>query len=152
SYLSAVADAAAGSVYAETLTDELAAKAWALFRETEAKGGLAAAIESGFVQGELQLKGQERARAVGHRRDKITGVSVFPNLSESPPLSERPAARSAAAGQPFAGSLPVLPAPAQGERFAALVAAARGGIPLSGLRAASRRVASVVAPPLDIST
>src|SRR5262249_42786248 len=77
SYLLAVADAAAGSSYAETLTDELAAKAWALFREVEAKGGLAAAIESGFIQGALQLKAQERARAVAHRQDKITGVSVF---------------------------------------------------------------------------
>lgn len=151
SFLSAVADAAAGSAYAETLTDELAAKAWALFREVEAKGGLAAAIESGFIQGELQLKAQERARAVAHRQDKITGVSVFPNLSDSPAVSKRTAARSSGARHPFQGLLPALPAPGKGERFGALVAAARGGTPLSGLRAASRRVSSIVAPPLDIS-
>jgi methylmalonyl-CoA mutase len=150
SYLSAVADAAAGSAYAETLTDRLAAEAWTLFREVEAKGGLAAAIESGFIQGELQLKAQERAHAVAHRRDKITGVSVFPNLSDSPPLSERPVSRNTEARPSFRGVLPTLPPPAQGGRFAALLAAARGGTPLSGLRAASRRVANIVAPPLDI--
>jgi methylmalonyl-CoA mutase len=151
SYLSAVADAAAGSAYAEALTDELARKAWALFREAEAKGGLAAGIESGFVQAGLQLKAQERARAVAHRQDKITGVSVFPNLSGSPAPSARTAARTTGAGHPFAGRLPALPAAAKGERFSALVAAARGGTSLSGLRAASRRVASIVAPPLDVS-
>jgi methylmalonyl-CoA mutase len=151
SSLSSVADAAAGSAYVETLTDRLAAEAWALFRETEAGGGLAAAIESGFVQGKLQLVAQERARAVASRKDKMTGVSVFPNLSESPARPARAAPRSAGAGHPFAGVLPALPAAAKGERFGALVAAARGGMLLSGLRAASRRVASIVAPPLDIS-
>jgi methylmalonyl-CoA mutase len=152
SYLSPVADAAAGSAYAETLTDQLAADAWALFREVEAKGGLAAAIESGFIQGGLQLKAQERARSIALRQDRITGVSVFQNLSDSPPLSGWKAARSAEAGHPFAGLLPALPAPAKGERFGVLVAAARAGTSLSGLRAASRRVASFMASPLDILT
>jgi methylmalonyl-CoA mutase len=151
SALSAVADAAAGSAYVEALTDRLAAEAWALFRETEAEGGIAAAIESGFIQGKLQLAAQERARRVAYRTDKLTGVSVFPNLSESPARSARTAARSTGAVHPFAGHLPALPAAAKGERFGALVAAARSGTPLSGLRAASRRVASIVAPPLDIS-
>jgi methylmalonyl-CoA mutase len=151
SYLAAVADAAAGSAYVESLTEKLAVNAWALFREVEARGGLAAAIENGFIQGELQLKAQERARSIAHRQDKITGVSVFPNLSESPAASGRTDSRSAGARHPFAGLLPALPASAKGERFDALVAAARGGTPLSGLRAASRRVTSIVAPPLNIS-
>ena len=67
SYLSAVADAAAGSAYLETLTDELAAAAWELFREVEAKGGLAAAIESGSIQAELHRKAGQRERAVACR-------------------------------------------------------------------------------------
>jgi methylmalonyl-CoA mutase len=151
SYLAAVADAAAGSAYVETLTDKLAANAWALFREVEAKGGLAAAIESGFIQAGLQLKAQERARTVAHRQDKITGVSVFPNLADKPPFLGRTASGKAGASHPFAGALPALPAPGEGERFCALVAAAREGTSLSALHAASRRVASIVAPPLDIS-
>ncbi|MGO9170863.1 MAG: methylmalonyl-CoA mutase family protein [Rhodomicrobium sp.] len=148
SYLSAVADAAAGSAYIETLTDEIAAAAWALFREVEAKGGLAAALESGFVQDELHRKAGERERAVAHRKDKITGVSVFPNLAEAAPPSNPAAKPAGDTHHPFAGILPVLPAPAKGERFAALLAAAREGTALPQLRIASRRVASVVARPL----
>ncbi|MGO9986684.1 MAG: methylmalonyl-CoA mutase family protein [Rhodomicrobium sp.] len=151
SYLSAVADAAAGSAYIETLTEEIAAAAWALFRDVEAKGGLAAALESGFIQDELRRKASERERAVAHRKDKITGVSVFPNLSEAAPPSKPAAKPGGEAQHPFAGILPVLPAPAKGERFAALLAAARAGTALPALRIASRRVASTVAPPLAAS-
>ncbi len=152
SYVSAVADAAAGSAYVEALTSELAAAAWALFREVEAKGGLCAALESGFVQDALHLKAQERERAVANRKDKITGVSVFPNLAETFPFAERISVSAASAQHPFAGRLPPLPAPGRGERFAALVvAAARSGLTLPVLRLASRRVASVVAAPLNAS-
>lgn len=148
SYLSAVADAAAGSAYIEALTDGLAAAAWALFREVEAKGGLAAAIESGFVFDELHRKAGERERAIAYRQNKITGVSVFPNLAESPSLAEGGANPQSEALHPFAGKLPELPAPGKGERFAALVEAARAGLTLPGLRTASRRVTAVAAPAL----
>ena len=149
SHLSVVADAAAGSAYVETLTNELAASAWSLFREVEAKGGLAAAIESGFVQNELQRTANERDRAVAFRRDRVTGVSVFPNLAERDPapIPEKPAPELK---HPFAGSLPVVPAPGKGERFAALIEAARAGSTLGALRLASRRVATAIAPALDI--
>jgi methylmalonyl-CoA mutase len=151
SYLSAVADAAAGSAYVETLTNELASAAWALFREVEAKGGLAAAIECGFIEEELHRKAGGRQRALAFRQDKITGVSVFPNLAERLEAPARPVKQDDEAGQPFAAKLPALPPAAKGERFAALIAAARGGASLRELRLASRRVASKVAPPLDVS-
>jgi methylmalonyl-CoA mutase len=149
SHLSVVADAAAGSAYVETLTGDLAAGAWALFREVETKGGLAAAIESGFVQDALHATANGRARAVASRRDKITGVSVFPNLAERDASSghaEKPARDTR---HPFAGNLPELPAAGKGERFAALVAAAGAGRGLHELRLASRRVANTIATPLD---
>lgn len=148
SYLSAVADAAAGSAYLETLTDGLASSAWALFREVEAKGGLAGAIECGFVQDELRRKGAQRERAIAVRAAKITGVSVFPNPSESMPFPEEIAISDAEGTHPFAGKLPALPMAGKGERFAALVGAARAGATLRELRTASRRVASIVMPPL----
>ncbi|MBI4725180.1 MAG: hypothetical protein HY765_09435, partial [Rhodomicrobium sp.] len=150
-YLSAVADAAAGSAYVETLTNGLASAAWALFRDVEAKGGLAAAIESGFVQDELTRKANERERAVACGQDKITGVSVFPDLSECATFPKRSAKSKAEGRYLFTGKLPALPAPGKGERFAALMAAARGGAPLHDLRLASRRIGSIVAPPLDAS-
>ncbi len=148
SFLSAVADAAAGSAYVEALTDDLAAAAWELFREVEAAGGLAAALEIGFVQDSLRQKAAERERAVACRQDKITGVSVFPNLAENLAFSEKAVKADGEDHHPFAGKLPELPAPAKGERFAALVAAAQAGFSLRELRLASRRVKSIVAPPL----
>ncbi len=151
SYLSAVADAAAGSAYLETLTNELAQSAWALFREVEAKGGLAAAIESGFIGDELHRKARERERAVACRADKITGVSVFPNPSEKAPFPDEAVNPDAGGRHPFAGKLPALPAAGKGERFAASIAAARAGASLRELRMASRRVASIVAPPVFAS-
>ncbi|HET7154404.1 MAG TPA: methylmalonyl-CoA mutase subunit beta, partial [Hyphomicrobiaceae bacterium] len=48
-----VIDPAHGSWYVEALTDQLAGKAWELFQEIEAKGGMARALESGFIQGEI---------------------------------------------------------------------------------------------------
>jgi methylmalonyl-CoA mutase len=152
SYLSAVADAAAGSAYLEALTNKLASLAWALFSEVETGGGLAAAIESGFVQDQLRHKAAARERAIAARADKITGVSVFPNPAESVPFPEEIASPDSEGTHPFAGRLPALPAAGKGERFAALIAAARAGTSLRELRTASRRVASIVIPPLAAST
>ncbi len=151
SYLSAVADAAAGSAYVEALTDDLAAAAWKLFREVEGMGGLAAALESGFVQNGLRRKAGERERALACRQDKITGVSVFPNLAENAAFAGQAGEADREGHHPFAGKLPELPAPARGERFAALVAAARAGYSLRELRLASRRVASFAAEPVPAS-
>ena len=72
-----VIDPAAGAWFIEKLSDELAGKAWALFQEIEAKGGMAAALESGFVQGEIGRVAEARAKdiAVGPRAaDRGVGV------------------------------------------------------------------------------
>ena len=63
-----VIDPAAGAWYVEKLTDELAGKAWALFQEIEAKGGMAAALESGFVQGEIARVADARAKDIAGGR------------------------------------------------------------------------------------
>ncbi len=146
-WLPAVADPAAGSSYVEALTGQLAAAAWALFQDVEAQGGLAAALENGFVAETLRRPAGMQERAIARRQEKITGVSVFPNLAEAAPAYERPAAR-AGIGVPGVSSL-TLPPPGRGERFAALVAAASSGASLSELRAASRVVKDLVAAPLD---
>jgi methylmalonyl-CoA mutase len=145
-WLPAVADPAAGSAYVEALTGQLAASAWALFREVEAQGGLAAAIENGFAAEKLRRPALMQERAIARRREKITGVSVFPNLSEAAPASEPAATRAASAA---AASAQALPPPGKGERFAALVVEASSGVSLSALRAASRVVMDLVAAPLD---
>jgi methylmalonyl-CoA mutase len=82
SHLAKVADPAAGSGSVEDLTDKLCRAAWALFREIEAAGGIAAALTSGFIQQKVADVRAKRAAALARRKDALTGVSIFPNLHE----------------------------------------------------------------------
>jgi methylmalonyl-CoA mutase len=146
-WLPAVADPAAGSSYVEALTEGLSAAAWGLFREVEAEGGLAAALENGFVAGKLRRPLEAQARAIARRQEKITGVSVFPNLTEAAPAFEPVAVR--ADGGALAAPKLTLPAAGKGERFAALLAAASSGTTLADLRAASGAVNDPAFAPLE---
>jgi methylmalonyl-CoA mutase len=77
-----VTDPAHGSWYVEALTDDLAKAAWALFQEIEAEGGMAAALESGFIQERIARVAEKRAGDIAHGRIELTGVSAFPRLGD----------------------------------------------------------------------
>jgi methylmalonyl-CoA mutase len=77
-----VAEAAAGAGVVEAATAELAAAAWKLFQSIEARGGMLAALRSGFVPGMIAEAAAARRRAVAERRHGLTGVSQFPKLDE----------------------------------------------------------------------
>ncbi|HEX6000803.1 MAG TPA: methylmalonyl-CoA mutase family protein [Hyphomicrobiaceae bacterium] len=77
-----VIDPAHGSWYVETLTDDLAKAAWAIFQQIEAKGGMARALETGFIQGEIARVAEARAGNIAHGRIELTGVSAFPRLGD----------------------------------------------------------------------
>jgi methylmalonyl-CoA mutase len=81
-----VIDPAHGSWYVEALTDDLARAAWALFQEIEAQGGtaggMAAALESGFIQDKVAEVAEARAGDIAHGRVELTGVSAFPRLGD----------------------------------------------------------------------
>jgi methylmalonyl-CoA mutase len=80
--LGRVTDPAGGAWYVETMTEELARKAWALFREIEGEGGMAEALKSGFVQDEIARTAEVRAKAIATGRFELTGVSAFPILGD----------------------------------------------------------------------
>ena len=82
-HLDKVADPAAGSGAVENLTDELCRAAWALFQEIEAADGIAVALETGLIQRKVSAVRAERAAAAARRKDALTGVSIFPNLTEA---------------------------------------------------------------------
>jgi methylmalonyl-CoA mutase len=82
SSLGCVADPVGGSWYVESLTDELARKAWSLFQEIEKAGGLVAALSSGAFQKAVAASAAVRAEAIAKGRMELTGVSVFPLLGE----------------------------------------------------------------------
>jgi methylmalonyl-CoA mutase len=82
--LGRVVDPAGGSWYVESLTRQLATKAWTLFQEVEQRGGMAAAIRSGYPQECVDRVAAERITAVETRRDGIIGTNLHPNLKEKP--------------------------------------------------------------------
>ena len=89
SNLGRVADPAGGSWYVESLTDQLAAKAWARFQQLEAAGGMAQALADGLVAQWVDETTAARAVRLANRRQPITGVSMFPAVNETP-LDVRP--------------------------------------------------------------
>jgi methylmalonyl-CoA mutase len=80
--LDKVIDPAAGSYYLEKLTDEIAEAAWKLFQQVEEKGGLLAALKSGFVQQEIAGTRSAREKKIHGRVDTFLGTNSFPNLKE----------------------------------------------------------------------
>ncbi|MBD8893966.1 methylmalonyl-CoA mutase family protein [Roseibium litorale] len=77
-----VADPAAGSGAVEARTDAMVAAAWDLFQEIESEGGIVESLVQGKVQARLLESCKARKARVATRRQEITGVSAFPNLSE----------------------------------------------------------------------
>ena len=78
SHLGRVADPAGGACFFEQLTDDLARAGWARFQAIEAQGGLAAALMSGALSGDVA---EAREALIGAARDgsaPILGVSLIP--------------------------------------------------------------------------
>jgi len=80
--LARVTDPAGGSWAVESLTDELARRAWEIFQSIEAKGGMAETLTSGFVQDEIAKAAEARARLAATGRLEMTGTSAFPMLGD----------------------------------------------------------------------
>ena len=86
-----VIDAAGGAWALESLTSELAEKAWRLFREVESEGGLCRLLETGRPQAHAAEAAEGRRRAVASRREILVGVNQYPNLGEPAPIQQLPA-------------------------------------------------------------
>ncbi|SMO33374.1 methylmalonyl-CoA mutase family protein [Fodinibius sediminis] len=82
-YLDKVADPAAGSYYIECLTDEIGRKAWDIFREVEAEGGLMQAIENGTVQSAIEDSKTKRNQAIARRRRTFVGTNRYTSPEET---------------------------------------------------------------------
>jgi methylmalonyl-CoA mutase len=107
SNLGRVADPAAGSGALEAMTHELCTAAWSIFQEIESVGGVWAALESETIQNDVAIVRAERQKAVGRRKDILTGTNEYPNLHETAPAI-----------------VDVPPAPRPGEDNASIVVAA----------------------------
>ncbi len=84
SHVDHVADPAGGSWYVESLTGELARRAWDLFQKIEQQGGMAASLQSGFPQRSVAATAQRRAEALSVRKDIMVGLTTYANPQETP--------------------------------------------------------------------
>ncbi|MFZ0432160.1 MAG: methylmalonyl-CoA mutase family protein, partial [Candidatus Acidiferrales bacterium] len=78
------ADPVAGSYVIEKLTDEIEAGAHEYISRIDASGGMLRAIETGFVQQEIQKAAYEYQQAVDSRRQVVVGVNRFQTEEERP--------------------------------------------------------------------
>jgi methylmalonyl-CoA mutase len=102
SSLARVVDAAGGSWFVESLTDQLAEKAWDVFTAIERAGGALAALGAGTIEELIAPVRARRADDVAHRRAPITGVTEFALIDEAPVVR----APWPEAAEPTAGLLP----------------------------------------------
>jgi len=70
-------DPLAGSYYVESLTDELEAEARDILEEVDARGGMADAIESQWVQRQIQDVAYERQQEIENGERVIVGVNRY---------------------------------------------------------------------------
>ena len=80
--LTKVIDPLAGSYYVESLTDELESAAWKEIEKIEGMGGAVAAVESGYMQGEIARSAYERQKRIERCEDFVVGVNCFTDESE----------------------------------------------------------------------
>lgn len=88
SHLSKVLDPASGSYYIEALTEQLAEKAWKLFQEIEAKGGMSASLQQGWLQTSIAETAKQRYRKITALEQKIVGTNVYMKQDELRPTGE----------------------------------------------------------------
>ena len=120
--LAKVADPAAGAGSFEALTEELCARAWSLFQNFEAQGGMIASLRAGVPQREIAAAAAARRDAIAQRTLAITGTSAFPLLGEAPVNVLEPAP-AGANESPAADCVP-LPSRRDAEPYEILRAAA----------------------------
>lgn len=80
-----VVDPLAGSYYVESLTAELADKAWALIEEVDALGGMTKAVESGMPKLRIEESAARRQALVDRGEEVIVGVNKY-KLDKQDPI------------------------------------------------------------------
>ncbi len=79
-----VVDPLAGSYYVESLTSELAAKAWELMAEVEAMGGMTRAVASGMPKLRIEESAAKRQAAIDLGTQVIVGVNKYRMAAQDP--------------------------------------------------------------------
>jgi methylmalonyl-CoA mutase, N-terminal domain len=78
------ADPLAGAYAIEKLTDEIESRARTYLEKIDAMGGMLRAIETGYVQREIQESAYRYQRAIETKESIVVGVNQFQSEAESP--------------------------------------------------------------------
>jgi len=92
------ADPLGGSWFVESLTDSVERAAWDYLEQIDKMGGAVSAIESGFMQGEIEQAAYAYAKAVDDQEKIVVGVNRYVD-EESQPAEVFPIDPSLALGQ-----------------------------------------------------
>ena len=84
-HITNVIDPWAGSYMMETLTQQMADKAWAIIAEVDALGGMTQAVQSGWAKLQIEQCAAEKQARIDSRKDVIVGVNKY-RLAEEAPL------------------------------------------------------------------
>ncbi len=77
-------DPLAGSWFVESLTDKVESAAWDYLKQIDAMGGAVAAIETGFMQGEIEQAAYAFAKAVDDEEKVVVGVNRYVDPESQP--------------------------------------------------------------------
>lgn len=83
-HITNVVDPWAGSYMMETLTQEMADKAWAIIEEVEAMGGMTKAVDSGWAKLKIEASAAEKQARIDSGKDVIVGVNKYRLAKEDP--------------------------------------------------------------------
>ncbi|HLL18790.1 MAG TPA: methylmalonyl-CoA mutase, partial [Rubrivivax sp.] len=76
-HIGSVVDPWAGSYMMETLTQEMADKAWAIIEEVDAMGGMTRAVDSGWAKLKIEASAAEKQARIDAGKDVIVGVNKY---------------------------------------------------------------------------
>jgi methylmalonyl-CoA mutase len=76
-HITHVVDPWAGSYMMETLTQQMADKAWSIIEEVDALGGMTAAVDSGWAKLKIEASAAEKQARIDAGRDVIVGVNKY---------------------------------------------------------------------------
>jgi methylmalonyl-CoA mutase len=83
-HITHVIDPWAGSYMMESLTQEMADKAWAIIEEVEAMGGMTQAVGSGWAKLKIEAAAAEKQARIDSGKDVIVGVNKYKLAKEDP--------------------------------------------------------------------
>jgi methylmalonyl-CoA mutase len=76
-HITSVVDPWAGSYMMESLTQEMADKAWAIIEEVNAMGGMTQAVDSGWAKLKIEASAAEKQARIDSGKDVIVGVNKY---------------------------------------------------------------------------